>query len=251
MTQYLLFSVTGPFAAFSTVSQGKERRPTGTYMTRSNVLGLLAAAMGFKHTDARQHSLLARAYRVAVLMRSEAGKDSHLLTDYHTSQSTPADRTGYRYRAYTRAQFLRHPELPVKTSVTHREYRTDVDLDVAIWRVNKGAETWDLKELAKALRTPKFVLYIGRKACPLAAPCHPVCVEAEDVCEALLNHTANLPRHLGEEKRRPEYQLVSDIGGFPRERAHQLGEQPEPVDRSTGAYRPRPCLILNVEAQYA
>lgn len=63
-----------------------------------------------------------------------------------------------------------------------RDYRTDVAVAVAVWGRD---EQWSLARVAAALRRPVFVLYLGRKSCPLAAPVNPCIAEAPDAVAAL------------------------------------------------------------------
>ena len=59
---------------------------------------------------------------------------------------------------------------------------TGEDLMVAVWGRD---ERWSLAQVAAALRHPAFVLFLGRKSCPLAAPVNPRIVEAPDPVAAL------------------------------------------------------------------
>lgn len=56
-----------------------------------------------------------------------------------------------------------------RTSVTYREYMTEVDLLVTI----SGDETAILK-VQDAAENPVWVPYIGSRACPLSAPLVPI-----------------------------------------------------------------------------
>lgn len=244
MRKFLIFSVTGPFAAYS-AGRGKRVRASGSYMSRSNVLGLIGAAIGIERTDLYQHEQLAQNYGVAILERQGG---SHELTDYQTAQSTPANR-----QAYTRAEALRTAGNRLRTSITHREYRTDVDFDVAVWQTPDSNGVWELVELAEALRSPKFILYIGRKSCPLAAPLHPVIVSANDAKEALLQSVESIevfPRYYTQEvkgtTRHLPARLISDKDGMPHD-VNDVYEdwQYEPANREYGSFVPRPCLILH------
>ena len=153
--------------------QGHERRGSDLVPSRSAVLGLLGAALGIERADADGQAALGR-YGVAArpLTRSDA------LSDYHTVQTVPAK--------------IRHPGgrraaidaigREINTKITVRDYRTDVAVAVAVWSRDGR---WSLKRMAAALRRPTFVLFLGRKSCPLAAPVHPRIVEAPDPVAAL------------------------------------------------------------------
>ena len=49
----------------------------------------------------------------------------------------------------------------------------------------KKAATTSLDTLAAALRRPRFVLYLGRKSCPPAAPLDPLVLDAASAREAI------------------------------------------------------------------
>ena len=172
MREHLVFVLCAPMGAFGSYA-GHERRGSDFVPSRSAVLGVLGAALGIERADADGQAAL-RCYGVAArpLTRSDA------LRDYHTVQTVPAK--------------VRHPSgrraaidaigREINTTITVRDYRTDVAVAVAVWSRNGR---WSLDRVAAALRHPKFVLFLGRKSCPLAAPVHPRIVEAPDPVAAL------------------------------------------------------------------
>ena len=172
MGEHLVFTLSGPMAAFGGYA-GHERRGTELAPGRSAILGLLAAALGVERDDREAWEAL-RGYRTATRLLTESAP----LRDYHTVQTVPQKIR----RPDGRRAALEAIGRDVHTLVTVRDYRTDVAVAVAVW-----AETlrWSLPQLAEALRAPVFVLYLGRKSCPLSAPLGPAIVQAADPVAAL------------------------------------------------------------------
>jgi CRISPR system Cascade subunit CasD len=51
---------------------------------------------------------------------------------------------------------------------------------------------YSLAQLADALKKPKFVLYLGRKSCPVAVPLHPRVLSAETINMAFTDYQQQL-----------------------------------------------------------
>ena len=173
MHDYLTFVICAPMGAFGLYA-GHERRGSGSFPPRSAVLGLLGAALGIERMDEEGQASL-RSYRVASLALSE----SQPMRDYHTVQTVPAKIK----RPGSRRTGIDAIGRDIKTTITFRDYRTDIAIAIAVW--GKEAFAWPLPELAAALREPAFVLYVGRKSCPLAAPLNPTLVPASSPVSAL------------------------------------------------------------------
>ena len=177
MREHLVFVLCAPMGAFGSYA-GHERRGSDLVPPRSAILGLLGAALGIERTDADGQAAL-RRYGVATRPLTH----SFALRDYHTVQTVPAK--------------IKHPSdrraaidaigRDINTTITVRDYRTDVAVAVAVWGRD---ERWSLTRVAAALRHPAFVLYVGRKSCPLTAPANPCIVEAPDSVAALRDRTA-------------------------------------------------------------
>ena len=172
MNEHLVFTLYGPMGAFGSYA-GQERRGSDLVPSRSAILGLLGAALGIERTDTDRQAGL-RNYRVGVRPLTE----SLPLRDYHTVQTIPAK---IKLPDSRRAAFDALESGP-NTTITLRDYRTDVAFAVVVWCENGP---WPLPQLEMALRRPKFVLYLGRKSCPLAAPTNPNVVNAPNPVEAL------------------------------------------------------------------
>lgn len=163
MARLLLFQLVAPLGAFGTVAVG-ERRETATRPSHSGLVGLLGAALGLERDDPRQTDFAAS---LAFAVRCD--HIGPLLADYHTAQTPPA-RKGKTWAT-------RRDELAGErnTILSRRDYRSDCAFSIACLAV---AETFaSLDEIASALPRPRFVLYLGRKSCPLGLPPDPFLFE--------------------------------------------------------------------------
>ncbi|MCD6009248.1 type I-E CRISPR-associated protein Cas5/CasD [Halomonas sp. IOP_31] len=175
MPNYLVFRLYAPMASWGEAAVG-ETRPTATYPGRSAIIGLIGAALGIRRDDDAGQQSLRKSLAVAVKQRSPG----LLLRDYHTIQ-VPASQSKVSYRS--RREELSVPKATLNTILSTRDYRCDGLWVVALRLASDAA--WSLDELRNALEKPRFTLYLGRKACPLAAPLMPVVVEANHWREAL------------------------------------------------------------------
>src|SRR5262245_59936868 len=82
MKPYLLFRLAAPLAAFGTVAVG-ERRPTWDRPSKSQALGLIAAALGIERADEPRLATLAAGLGFAVRIDAAGG----LAIDCHTAQA--------------------------------------------------------------------------------------------------------------------------------------------------------------------
>jgi len=173
MRRYLLFHLYGPLAAWGDIAVG-ENRPTCDHPTKSALIGLFGAALGIRREDQSGQDALGEGYGYA--MRLDAAGE--LLRDYHTVQVPPA-RKGVRYP--TRRDELAADKI-YTIPPTRRDYRAESHVTIAAWESTTAPYT--LEEVAEALRRPRFVLYLGRKACPVALPLSPAIHEAPTLRDA-------------------------------------------------------------------
>ncbi len=176
----LVFQLQASLAAWGEPAVG-EFRSSANHPSESALLGLLSAALGITRNDETALHALQVGYRFAVGVQSSGT----LLRDYHTAQvPSRSDLTGRPHA--TRADELALPRHKLNTILSTRDYRQGSACLVAV-QVAESAPH-DLHALATALRTPRFVLYLGRKACPLAAPLHPLVLNAESVSSAFSHY---------------------------------------------------------------
>jgi len=171
--EFLTFKIYAPLASWGQSAVGGVR-PTSTYPSRSALLGLVGAALGIERHDSEKLSKLAKSIQFGVKEISSGD----LVVDFHTIQSFLKDKN----RLYsTRKDELSSETL--NTVLSSREYRSDGQWNIAIWLANDSY--FSLKDIKIALLKPKFLLYLGRKSCPLAYPLLPKISESQNIKEAL------------------------------------------------------------------
>lgn len=219
MRPYLIFTLTAALGSMGAMA-GHERRGSSLWPGRSAVLGLVAAASGIRR-GGDFSPLGALSLAVAIF------DEGHALRDYHTYETIP---TAVVRSPNSRPEALAAAGQRSNTSITLRDYRCGSLYGIALW-----SETADpLEPLRDALLQPVFPLYLGRKACPLAAPTGARVVEAEAADAALQGLT--LPpwrRHAVAER------LVRDADAG--EIVHDV-----PVDRSRWHFSSRSVAVDRV-----
>ncbi|EKD50814.1 MAG: CRISPR-associated Cas5e family protein [uncultured bacterium] len=183
---YLVFQLRAPLSAWGETAVG-EYRPTSNYPSNSALLGLLAAALGIDREDEHAHLTLHKGYGFAVCVLS-AGR---LLRDYHTTQ-VPGVVPLKNRPHFTRRDELNLPKEDLNPILSTRDYRQDAACLVAV-QATAGAP-YTLSDLAEALQKPRFVLYLGRKSCPLAVPLCPQILKTENALKAIENYQKNLAK---------------------------------------------------------
>lgn len=168
---YLVFQLQAPLAAWGEPAVG-EYRGSADRPGESALLGLLAAALGITRDHEAALQALQAGYRFAVGVQS-AGT---LLRDYHTAQVPSRSDLAGRPHA-TRGDELALPRHRLNTILSTRDYRQGSTCLVAVQAAAQAPQP--LHALADALRAPRFVLYLGRKACPPAAPLFPQVLSAD------------------------------------------------------------------------
>lgn len=159
---YLVMRLMAPLSSWGETAVG-EYRPTASWPGESALLGLCGAALGVAREDEEGQSALRDSFRFAIAVLS--GGD--LLRDYHTAQVPGrSDLKGRPHR--TRRDELAIPKTDLNTILSTRDYRQNGDWLVAVAVSSKSR--WSLAELGDALLCPRYVLYLGRKSCPLASP---------------------------------------------------------------------------------
>lgn len=182
--QFLIFQLQAPLSSWGDTAVG-EYRSSYEHPGESALIGLLGAALGIRREDEAAHAALRQSYGFAVGVQS-GGK---LLRDYHTAQ-VPGRATLKGRPHATRQDELKVPKDDLNTILSTRDYRQEAASLIAIQPRSEAAYT--LNELAEALRRPRFVLYLGRKSCPPAAPLYPQVVQAESVRAAFEDYRARV-----------------------------------------------------------
>lgn len=189
MTDYLVFRLYAPLASWGQPAVG-ESRPSASHPGRGAILGLLAAALGLPRDAADGLAALTDSVRVGV-KQLNAGQ---LMRDYHTVQVPSSER---KVRHFTRRDELNRPTHELNTVLSSRDYRSDGCWVVAIWLTSQA--TLGLEQIEAALKRPRFTLYLGRKACPLAVPVAPIRKSFANLKQAL---DVEFPPLFGNDNRR-------------------------------------------------
>lgn len=180
----LIFQLQAPLSSWGEAAVG-EYRPSAEYPSQSAIQGLLAAALGIDRDDDVAQTALRTGCRLAVGVLSQG----RLLRDYHTAQ-VPS-RADLKKRPHaTRRDELSLPKQDLNTILSSRDYRQDAAALVAVQVV--ASAPYSLMQLAEALKKPKFVLYLGRKSCPIAVPMHPCILNADNINIALSEYLQQL-----------------------------------------------------------
>lgn len=181
MSNYLVFHLQGALASWGAPAVG-EVRDTFPYPGKSAVLGMIGAALGWTREQDEDFARLQSELKLGVAVLSEG----HSLIDFHTAQ-VPSAVAQKGMPAFTRAdelralkQWQREKNKQATAILSWREYRSDGSWLVAL----QGDGNSSLSALADALRSPKFTLYLGRKACPPGQPLWPQVIDAEHLLAA-------------------------------------------------------------------
>ena len=174
MRNYLVFQLYAPLVSWGDQAVGQER-PSADHPSRSALLGLLAAALGIDRSDETQQQKLADSCHFGIKLYSPG----LAMRDFHTAQVPPTNKKVKHL--YTRRDEL--AETKIGTILSFRTYQQDSFSVATVWL--EGENHYSLSQLGEALKTPHFHLYLGRKACPLAAPLNPVIKDHESMKQAL------------------------------------------------------------------
>jgi CRISPR system Cascade subunit CasD len=167
-------------------------RPSANFPTRSGVLGLLGACLGFRRNDSGRLQQLQDSVGMAVRVdeRRVTRRDGTSrtlrvmkITDYHTIQNARVEYSGLRSH---------------ETIQTWREYLFDAEFTVALW--SHPHAPISLAELEAAVKRPVFTPYLGRRSCPIAQPLFQGRIEAANVIEALKGIAPGVGTVYSEEK---------------------------------------------------
>lgn len=172
---YLVFQLYGAMASWGEPAVGGNR-PTSSVPSRSAILGLMASALGIKREC--EEELQALQHSVVIAVKQYA--PGTVIADFHTVQ-VPSSIRNVTHR--NRRSELQEKKL--NTILSRREYCCDGLWVIAISLSEKASESITLKIIEDALKKPKFMLYMGRKSCPLANPLQPQIIQSATLREAL------------------------------------------------------------------
>ena len=148
----LLLRLAAPFQSWG-IDSKFERRNTGRSPSKSGVLGLCAAALGYKrHDDTNIGKMINLRFGVRI------DKPGTLIRDFHMAHEEEfwdkEDRTKINH-------LLSQSKKNTISYLTNRYYLADAAFLAGL----EGDETL-LKEIEYAIRYPMFPIFLGRRACP-------------------------------------------------------------------------------------
>ena len=137
-------------------------RKVNYFPTRSAIVGILSAAMGLCRDQQSKIFELSQKLKIAVQVNHAGQK----ITDYHTVQN------------------FRSPQGKIQkgTKPTFREYWCDSEHTFAI-----SSDDNTISKLVEKVNAPVFVLFQGRKSCPLTRPLFETIVNDDNPANALLD----------------------------------------------------------------
>ena len=148
---------------------------------RSALLGMIGAAMGIERTDEDNIMALERDIGLAMLVERSGSP----FMDFHTVRAPSGTDQGWTARRQE-VMAIKHKDNPM---VSLREYRINIVILVTIWL--RENSRFSLQKIASSLISPTFVMYMGRKACPLGLPVDPTIIDAQSPVEALMHRREN------------------------------------------------------------
>ncbi|MGA2914348.1 MAG: type I-E CRISPR-associated protein Cas5/CasD [Methanoregula sp.] len=179
MREFLIFRLYGTMASWGDIAVG-EFRPTFDRPSKSAVMGLIAAALGIRRCEEERQRELAQGYLMAIRIDSPG----ILLRDYHTVQVPPTSKGEKKYPFTTRKDELAVAKDELNTILSSRDYRCDTVYTICLWG-RTAFPPYSIETIKTHLDNPAFVLYLGRKSCPLSLPVHAQILNAENLAEVL------------------------------------------------------------------
>ena len=239
---YLVFTIAAPMASFGTIAVG-ERRPTWDRPSKSQIIGLVAGALGIERGEEQRQLELARSLQFAVRI----DHPGTIATDYHTTQVPPQKRNR---QFATRAEELGGDKTDLKTILSRREFRVGAISTIALWKSGEGDPS--LQSIAEALKTPVFVPFVGRKPHPLMLPMSPECVTSDSIESAFAAYDALETEPQRKFKTDAKFAPVAtqrpiyaELGAVPRERIDRIEQRRDnPESRSKWRFGLRSEVLL-------
>jgi CRISPR system Cascade subunit CasD len=227
MREFLIFRLYGPMASWGDIAVGEDR-PTYDRPSKSAVLGLISAALGIRRDEEERLLALATGYGMAIRIDAPGV----LLRDYHTAQVPPSGKGKRKLLFRTRKDELSVPKDDLNTILSSRDYRCDALYTVGLWNRTE-IPTYSLTEMGRSLENPEFILYLGRKSCPLSLPVQAQVLNAENLSEALTSvRFSDNPfiQALARDNNVRVFWEGDDVSGFEKE--HTVTRRDDPSSRT-------------------
>lgn len=181
MAEHLVFTIFAPLGAWGTPSPSSGNaayKASETVPTKSAVVGLLGAALGWPRERLGE---LAAALHVAV--RLDRQPLHQPAPDYHTVRKGQRPRGRERWSRFDELRDDLTRTASGGAMLSRREYLAEGLWTVAVHCASGQVVT--AADLAAALRSPVYPMYAGRKAFSLGLPPDPEVIEADGPVAAL------------------------------------------------------------------
>jgi len=167
-SKVLLVRVEGPLQSWGLRARW-DVRDSSQEPTKSGVVGLIAAALGYSRDDPRIVGELEEGLEMGVRVEQEGSP----LEDYHTVTGfLPMAEGGFKYGGGGKKsleKLERDPLATATTIVSIRRYLMDASFLIALG--GRSAESPEiLGRCASALKNPVWPLFLGRRACVPSRP---------------------------------------------------------------------------------
>lgn len=248
MKDYLLFRLHGALASWGDIAVG-DIRPSYRYPSKSAIIGLIAAALGVER-DA--HGVQSELAKLLFSVRLDA--TGVPIDDYHTIQ-TPTEQAIKYDRAknyWTRCDEIEAIKFRVTSSQSgaeagaiqsRRTYYCDSVHTIALSENENNKINWQLldisglKDIIEYLKEPRFVLYLGRKSCPLGLPLEPQVITARSCSDAFQQGNFSFTDELELLLRQTTIQYYSEE--TPKESKMKIMRRDQPVNRTAWQFAER------------
>lgn len=140
----LLLRLAAPLQAWGTDDSKFETRKTEREPTKSGVLGMVAAALGYRRDEPEKLKELTK-----LRMGVRVDREGKLLRDFHTAHEIRTPKSHKNLASY----------------ISDRYYLSD-----AVFLVGLEGDDELLESIALALTHPVFPLFLGRRSCPPTLP---------------------------------------------------------------------------------
>lgn len=255
MNDYLIFRLYGALASWGDIAVGVVR-PSYRYPSKSAVIGLIAAALGVEREEHDKQSELAK-----LIFSVRVDVTGSPIEDYHTvqapsEQSIKNDRAKAYWTRIDEIEAIKWRVVQSKSSAeagaiqSRRTYYCDSIYTVALSENENDKINWQtlkvlkLKDLIEFLREPRFVLYLGRKSCPLGLPLEPQVVPAKNCQSAFQQAKFKFADEL-----RPILKQETILQYYTQEEVEnaqmKLTRRDQPVNRTTWQFTERDEYYFN------
>ncbi|MDZ4762261.1 MAG: type I-E CRISPR-associated protein Cas5/CasD [Alphaproteobacteria bacterium] len=181
MPRFLCFTLEGPLASWGDIAPG-EQRTSWTRPSKSAALGLVAAALGIERTEETRLAALHEGLGFAVL----AEQPGLPVTEFQTEQRPTSPGLNKFRKSNGRAPATRGESLEINdiaTTTSRRSFHVGVRHRIGLW--TRHAASFDLDAIARALKTPVYAPFLGRRAYSPSRPLAPLILETPTLEEAL------------------------------------------------------------------